>query len=79
MGEPCSVAAESHHETLPLEDPERALDHFYQTIGADLKEIPQARNARMEARYEFAVDLQEVTWWKRLFGRRMIRVARPYL
>ncbi|MDO8768683.1 MAG: hypothetical protein Q7K57_08265 [Burkholderiaceae bacterium] len=70
----------AHHETLPLENPECTLNHFYRALGLDMKVVPQAMDARLLTRYGFDVDLQQrPAWWRRLFGRRVVRVARPYI
>lgn len=78
-GEWRELPTTSCKETLPLEDPEPAIDHFYQAIGLDLKSVPQLLDARMQARYGFDVQLHGRTRWSWLLGRKMLRVVRPYL
>jgi len=67
-----------HKETLPLENPERALNYFFQTIRVDLNASGQLMETRMQARYEFEVELR-VGWRRQLLGRKSMKIVRPYL
>lgn len=69
----------SHHETLPLENPKRAQDFFYESLGAELTEVPRLMESRLRARYGFDVKLGGKTWWRQLLASTSLRIVRPYL
>lgn len=76
---PGIVTTVVHSQPLPLEEPERVLDHFAQAIGTDLAALPQLREMRTQVRYGFDVELVDAPWWQRWLRPSTMRVVRPYL
>lgn len=74
-----ALPAEAHEDILPLEQPQKAIDHFYSALKIDPKDIPKQLTARMRVRYGFDVAIKTSFWRRWRDGRRIIRVTRPYL
>jgi hypothetical protein len=67
-----------HDSIIPLEDPQRILDHYCAAIGMDMSTFPAMMQDRQDARYGFNLTVPSATWWQRLWRRDRLRIARPY-
>lgn len=69
----------THDGLLPVEDPEAVLMYYARELGASDGMYEPLAKAREEARYGFDVELNQVPLWRRMLGKRSVRVLRPYL